>query len=33
VIHRDITSDNIMYDEASNNIKILDFGVAKEIAS
>lgn len=29
VVHRDIKPANIMYDSASNNLKITDFGIAK----
>lgn len=31
ICHRDIKPENILYDEANKNIKIIDFGISKNL--
>jgi len=31
IVHRDINLQNILYSEKTNKLKIIDFGVAKEL--
>ncbi len=33
ICHRDIKPENILYDEANNRIKIIDFGISKKITN
>lgn len=33
ICHRDIKPDNILYDRANKNIKVVDFGISKNFSS